>query len=402
MPPKKIKKPSAKKKPAAKKKKIVPVLIRTSEFTTYEACKWQWDRAFNDKMKPIREKPALRFGSLIHEALELRYPVGTKRGPHPAETFERLFEEEEESIEGFYDAEGEWADACELGIDMLNGYVDEYGEDEEWEVIASEMTFQVPVYDPLTGELLFYYVGTMDGVWKHRRTKRTRVNDYKTTSGDPVKEAQAKYALDPQSTSYWTWGCDFLIQEGILPAREVEEMDGMLYTFLKKAKKDLRPQNAEGLYLNQPTKPILLEQYKNLGKTPPKKGEGSGKDGNVVVADLLADLGPEAVLLGEVSDRQPGPRFHRETVYRSQAERENARHRAIQQFKEMARVRSGEAEAYKSPGTGFPHEQCKACGYRDLCELHESGDDWKSVAAATMGTWEPNSAHEIKEEGKSR
>ena len=109
-----------------------------------------------------------------------------------------------------------------------------------------------------------------------------------------------------------------------------------------------------------------------------------------------------ALTLGEVSDRQPVPRFHRDVVYRSQHEREMARVRAVEQFKRMELVRTGKIAAYKSPGTGFPDEQCKACGFRDICELHESGDDWEGVRDVTMTTWEPYGAHEVQEEGKSK
>lgn len=399
--------PAKKAKPKKPKKLVLPKLVqvRTSERSQFERCKWAWNLSYNEHLKPINEAPALKFGTLVHEALELRYPPGKKRGPLPAESFERIFDEHEakaERMPGFRDAEDEWIDAKELGINMLEGYVEEYGEDDEWEVIASEMTFQVLVCDPRTGKPLFIYVGTMDGVWRNLRSKKIRVNDYKTTKGDPTKEGANKYTLDEQATSYWTWGCDWLLEKKILKPRELEDLDGMLYTFLRKAMKDERPQNADGLYLNQPTKGALMAHYANIDREPPARGSGSGTNGNVVVADLLADLGSEALLLGEVSDRQGVPRFFRDIVYRSDTERENARLRAVQQFYEMERFRSGDAYPYKSPGTGFPDEQCKGCGFRDICELHESGDDWEGVRDVTMTTWNPYSAHEVQEEGKGK
>ena len=42
--------------------------LRTSERTTFKRCLWQWDRNYNDRLRPIREAPALRFGTLIHKA----------------------------------------------------------------------------------------------------------------------------------------------------------------------------------------------------------------------------------------------------------------------------------------------------------------------------------------------
>lgn len=356
------------------KAKAPKTLIRTSEFTTFKRCRWQWDRNYNDRLQPREQQPALRFGSLVHAALELRYPPGTKRGPKPAVTFEKLYEQELREAEktwGFRDADGEWADAGQLGVAMLENYVKEYGKDEEWKVLASEMTFQVPVYSPehpdgngymnLRGEriprkvVLFYYVGTMDGVWQNRMDGGVRINDYKTTKGDPEKEAQGKYQQDEQASAYWTYGVDWLEAKGILKPKELQALDGMLYTFLRKAKPDERPKNAQGQSLNQD---------------------------------------------GSVSKKQPGLYFFRDLVYRSREQTTRMRERSLQVALEMQAVRDGKLAAYKSPGTGFPDQQCKACSYADICELDEMGEDWHLLARSTMTKWDPYDAHVIQEEGK--
>lgn len=366
----------ASRKPRAKRAHTPDApLIRTSEFSSFKRCRWQWDRNYNDRLQPRTEAPALRFGTLVHKALELRYPPGIKRGPKPAATFEKLYEKELAEAEhgwGFRDADGDWANAAELGVSMLENYVATYGRDEEWKVLGSEMTFKVPVHSPahpdgtggylnLVGErvpkqvVLFYYVGTMDGVWQNRMDGGVRINDYKTTKGDPVKEALAKLTLDEQGTAYWTWGVDYLEQQGLLRPKQLQALDGMLYTFLRKAKKDERPTDARGQALN--------------------------KDGSV-------------------SARQPGAYFHRELVYRDREQTDKARERAVHVAMEMAAVRAGVLAVYKSPGLSFPDQQCKGCGYFDLCELHEIGADWESLRDATMKPWDPYSAHEIAEEGK--
>lgn len=346
-------------------------LIRTSERTNFKRCRWMWDRGYNDRLKPIVERPALRFGTLIHAALEKRYPPGIKRGPKPAETFQKLYAKELKEVEakwGFRDADGEWSDALGLGVDMLEGYVETYGRDEDWEVIASEMTFKVPVYGrqedsglwvpSVKGEsgskVLFHYVGTMDGVWKNRMDGGVRINDYKTTSKDPTKEGGGKAVLDEQATAYWAWGVDWLIAKKILKPRDQQALDGMLYTFLYKAKRDERTVDAHGHALN--------------------------KDGTV-------------------SRRQPTPRFHRDIVYRAEHDRNEARQRAIQEVGEMNMVKAGTLQPYKTPETGAMGH-CSWCQFNDICELHEVGADWEALRDATMEEWEPYGAHEIKEEGK--
>jgi hypothetical protein len=368
-------------KPKAKRRKKSqpgppPPMVRTSERSSFKRCVQQWQWGYVEGLKPRDEAPALRFGSLVHKALEVRYPPGIKRGPKPAETFEKAYHaelKEAEKLWGFRDADEEWESALDLGVDMLEAYVEEYGRDEEWEVIASEMTFKVPIYTPfierpgegegylqLDGSLsarkrvLFYYVGTMDGVWKSRMDGGVRINDYKTTKGDPERESEGK-TFDEQSTAYWTWGVDWLIKKKILKPKDQEALDGMLYTFLRKAKRDERPQNADGYYLN--------------------------KDGSV-------------------SQKQPPSLFHRALIYRGETDRENARQRATEDAMEMARVRRGDRAVTKSPGTGYPDMQCKACQFRDMCELHEVGADWEALRDAMMTIWNPYDAHEVKEEGR--
>lgn len=370
------KKPAAKRKPKGRRPKKAAApdapLIRTSERSSFKGCRWSWERNYVDNLQPIRTAPALRFGSLIHKALELRYPPGVRRGPKPAETFEKLYLAEQAEAEEKWGtfADDEWIDALELGVSMMESFINEYGRDEEWQVIASERTFRVPVPYPahpsgegfanLNGEqvaeqgVLFYYVGTMDGVWRNRMDKGVRIIDWKTTKGDPTKVKQLM--MDDQATAYWTWGVDSLIADGILKPKDQQALDGMLYTYLRKGKPDPRPTNADGYCLN--------------------------KDGTV-------------------SKSQPSPLFHRELVYRSEANRERARERASAEAIEMAAVRQGRMAVYKTPGSG-PQSHCNWCGYRDLCELHESGADWEGLRDVTMTQWDPYGDHEIEEEGKGR
>lgn len=404
------------------------ILMRTSERSTFNRCRWQWGRIYGEGLKAIQEHPALRFGSLVHESLEVRYPVGLKRGPHPAQTFEKLYAADLKKNEdewGMF-ADEEWTDALELGVDMLTGYVDKYGRDEQWEVLASEMKFAVPVYMPrdkavpvlnniLVGALmeagkltvrqvegkdpLFWYVGTMDGVWKDRSSGRTRINDYKTTSGDAVKEGEAKSVLDEQATSYWTFGVDYLIAKALMKSRAIEALDGMLYTFLKKSKRDDRPVNAQGYALNKPKKEAVDAYYE--AENIPKPTKGTGKNGNVLLDDLIANLGDAAAQLGETSKDQPAKRFHREIVYRGQADREAARARVVEEFLEMQAVKAGLLPYRKTPGSSYPSLQCKACSVRDMCETDEAGQDWEETRDLIMTSWNPYDAHEIVEEGKA-
>lgn len=375
MSPKTASKPNRVAKKPKSKSSQPERLVRTSERSTFKRCRFQWHFDYVQRLKPEQEKAALRFGTLIHAALEDRYPKGIKRGKHPARAFEKHYKADlkyaEANWKTFDPEDEEWVDALELGIDMLEGYVEKYGRDEEWEVIASEMNFRVPVFLPegfehellevavgsdrlkkvLEGkEPLFHYVGTMDGVWRNRMDKCIRIVDYKTTSKDAKKEAEGKTVLDMQGTAYWTWGCDYLINEGILKPRNLESLDGMLYVFLKKTKRDDRPTDDLGRSLN--------------------------KDGSV-------------------SKVQPAPRFCRHIVYRGEADREGARSQVCKEVIEMELVKRGILSAYKHEETGS-NGHCNWCSYRDVCELHAAGADWRMMRDATLVEWNPYDAHEIK------
>lgn len=370
-----------------------PLPVRTSERGTWKRCRQQWAYAYLELLKPKTEAPALRFGSLIHKALEIRYPKGVKRGPHPAKTFAKLFDAELSEAEtkwGFTDSDGDWANARDLGVAMMNAYVDEYGKDEQYKVLASEMTFRVPVLNPNTGKVAFYYVGTIDGLWEDRRDKAKLLNDYKTTKNNP-KDLDY-LALDDQADAYWTWGVDFLRQEGLL--KPSDKLKGMIYTYLRKGFPDERPQNADGNRLNKPKKDALVVAADNVGL------ETKGLKVDELVAELEA-LGVDTAQLGEISKDQPAPLFHREKVFRSDVEREFVRPMAYSEAKEMFQARKGKLDIYMNPGGAPPMNNCRFCGFKELCEIKKVGGDLDAMVKATMKTWDPYDAHEVAEEGKS-
>src|SRR5262245_57399938 len=163
-------------------------LIRTSEQQSYNRCKWAWDLSYNQRLRQKRPGPVLRFGTLVHEALAEWYIPGRKRGEHPARAFVRVYDQHvaetgEFVIRGIDSEtdEKKWEDARELGVDMLTRYVDHFGHDEDWEVIATECPFQAPVLHPRTGRVLFEMVGTLDLIMRQVSTKRIFVWDHKTT-----------------------------------------------------------------------------------------------------------------------------------------------------------------------------------------------------------------------------
>lgn len=319
------------------------MMIRTSERTSFKRCRMQWRWGYLDKLNANTPNRHLRFGLLVHEAFAVWYKPGIKRGRLPVKTFIKLLEADEAQHGPLMmkDWEADKAlSAYDLGVAMLESYVDLYGKDERYEIIRPEMPFALDVHDD-HGKYLFTYVGTMDAVVRDLVTGRIGLMEHKTGAKLSIP---APLALDEQAGSYWAYAPDFLRAEGVMDADE--EMDFILYNFLKKSMPDTRPVNEDGHSLN--------------------------KDGSV-------------------SKLQPAPRFRRELVYRSDADRANLMKRVRQEAREIRKAREGKLPLYKNPG-----EHCNWCQFRDMCEVHESGSDWRAMRRALFTEWKPYEVHDAE------
>jgi len=280
---------------------------------------------------PKGESPdALWFGIGVHIALAEWYKLGLKRGPHPAKTFAEWCGEEEREIRASYgDRDSEWydepkfEDARDLGIAMLEGYVDEYGKDPTWDVIAIEQQFRITLMR--AGVPIAEFWSTFDGVYRDLADRgKIKLMEHKTT-----RAIQPAYlALDDQGGAYWAVAGYLLRKNGILkPGEDIAEIT---YNFLRKAQPDPRERNAEGAYLN---------------------------------------------LDGSVSKKQPPPLFAREPVERHPAEQKRQLERLSDEVAVMNAMRSGELPITKSTT-----KDCTFCEFFVMCQLHErGGDKWQSL-----------------------
>ncbi len=319
--------------------------ISFSQRGTFKRCHWKWWMEYEERWSPIRDAPALVFGTWMHKALAAYYKPGLKRGPKPWLTFEKVYAEaakKQLTDFGFHvEEDDKWVSAAELGPAMLRHYVEHYTSgvpkiaDDEIEVVVTEKRFETIIPHPETGEPWFRFVGVIDNVWRHLPTKRLYIVDHKTAAAINTRYL----SLDQQSTGYWTYGVDWLIEQGLLP--DGAKLDGILFNILRKAKKDERPQNETGQYLNQD---------------------------------------------GAISQKQPAPYFARIPIMRDVNERDRLKNRLLVEFADIERVRRGGVrEAYKNEG----QFTCPGCWLFDICELHEIGLDWQGMAEHTVREWEP-------------
>lgn len=354
------------------------VFLRTTERKTFANCRFQWKWSFVDLWEAKRQKPALVFGGLCHDALARWYIPGRKRGADPAKTFHRLYNEIPEEFDVFVDDEK--VDALELGIEMLKGYVAHWGRDDNFNVISSELHFEVDVYDRY-GKYMFTYAGSFDLAYEDLNTGQFGLIETKTAASINTRFL----SMDEQAGSYWVFAPLVLQHLGRIP--KGQDIHFILYNFLRKAMPDLRPTNAAGARLNKPSKDVLLEQCAVRSLIVPKGATVAA------LSEVLSNAGIDPLQFGEPSKSQPPPLYDRTRVYRDTADRENLLYRARAQSYEMGLVKKGKLPMYKNPSASYPNQQCLGCEFGDVCEMHETGGNWEELARLTMGTWDPYEDH---------
>lgn len=304
--------------------------LRTSERSAFRRCpqKWWWE--YRDGLVPKGEVPDARwFGIGIHLALAEWYGKGKRRGRHPAKVFAEWCGDKIREIRAamserdsdWYD-EPKYEDAYELGVAMLNHYVETYGKDPEWHVIATEQSFQVKVQR--AGKPIAIFASTFDGVIRDESDGEIYLMEHKTAS-----QIQLPYLeLDDQAGVYWAVAQAVLRAKGVLKADE--SIAGIVYNFLRKSKPDPRPRNATGAYLNMD---------------------------------------------GSVSKKQPADPFVRHIVERQPQEQKSQMERLSDEVAWMNAVRSGTLPVIKNTT-----KDCTFCDFFDMCKLHERGGDaWKEL-----------------------
>jgi hypothetical protein len=323
-------------------------IIRTSERRTFKECQQKWWWAWRMGLKSKHEdQTALWFGSLIHDCLEQHYcGPGLKRGPHPADTFEALVKgiDDEYYINTGTRESEKWINAVELGVAMLEGYIEEYGDDETWSIVAPERSFQINIphfkrNKDGTHPILGIYAGTFDLVYFDLETEMYMLGEHKTA----MKPGVGHLSLDDQAGSYWLIAPRILEAEGLLKKGDV--IGGITYNFLQKKMPDSRPVNDQGKSLN-----------KN----------------------------------GSVSKIQPTSRYLRHVVERSQAERRVQLSRIQNELAWMDVARRIPDRITKNPTY-----MCERfCQFHSMCEMHEKGgDDWKQLKRAMYKVRDPYADH---------
>jgi hypothetical protein len=332
-------------------------LIRTSERGTFKECQWRWYHEWALGYRSPNVPTWSWFGTAIHKALEVRYPIGTKRGPlgEVLEAFELACGEEHGRIwekGGDLDDE-EVHDSMELGKAMLIGYVKHYDQDSRWQVIHTEQPFQIDVRSPRTGRLVAIYCGTWDLFVWDRVDKVYRLVDHKTRA--QFKQDWSFFDLNDQAGSYQWVAPEVLRHLGLLGKNDV--IDGIVFNMLRKAMP--QPTAEDGIRYNLPKKAHYLAALSKVSTNP-----RLDKFGVVALQKLAKEAGLE--VRGDPRAVQPTPLFRRYTTTRGIEQRVNQGRKVLAEATHMDLVRRGRLPLLK-----HPTEDCVRCPLFDGCQIDE-------------------------------
>ena len=317
--------------------------LRNSERSAFKRCPQRWWWSYREGLVP-KGQPSnpLWFGTGIHLCFALWYKPGTVRGVDMNETWESYVDGEIRFIKTQANADdtteekvAEYVEAREPGHIMLNGYVEAYGLEEHWDVIAPEQIFAVIIPDDM-GDPIVELVGTFDGVYRDLSDGKIKLMEHKTAGQISTKHLP----LDDQAGTYWAVATHVLRENDLI--RPKERISGITYNFLRKAKPDERPVGPDGFAHNKPTKAHYLEALNPVGE---------GLDLSKIPLTRLASMAEAngIEVWGDVSKIQPAKNFVREFVPRTAYERKRQIERIADEALSMEAMRTGDLPLYKTP-----------------------------------------------------
>lgn len=188
--------------------------ISASSISAFKACPTRYRLAYVEAIRPATDAQPLRMGTAWHKGLEVLemvvgtvpgdegfpLPVGVSSDPLPTVTEENRFELAVAFATQVYEIVPDWADPTDWAIEReivanaLCVYHWLYGSESEYETVATELDFDLPLVNPETGHSTpnFRRVGKIDRIIRHKGSGRMLIQENKSTSK----------AIDSGST-YW-------------------------------------------------------------------------------------------------------------------------------------------------------------------------------------------------------
>lgn len=225
-------------------------LLTKSRLQTWRDCRRKHRLMYLEGWRPRVPGDALRFGTLVHTALEAWWSHGgTDRLPAALKAIEG------KGIDAFEQVAAEA---------LMAGYNARWAADDTYEILAVERTFTVPLLNPESGasSRTWLLAGKLDVIVRNRITDQRLFIEHKTSSEniyDPADPYWIKLGMDPQVSQY------YLGAEGV-----GHSVEGCLYDVLLKPRKEplkaTPPENRRytktgALYASQRERDETPEEY---------------------------------------------------------------------------------------------------------------------------------------------
>lgn len=362
-------------------------------------CPQMWYWGYVEALTPrVEKKAAADFGTLFHVSLAEYYLPGTQRGPHPADTWERLAKEQITTIKTFELQDDElvatWEDFYELGLALAEAYIERYQGDPHWCVLDAERRFAVTIPDiRIPPQLrdghkgytpICTLVGTFDLCIRDLNDGLVKMVDHKTVN----RLYTGHLELDPQPSTYIAVATKVLRDQELIGPKE--SVKGMEYNFIKRAKLDERIRDANGVVRNKPLKKHYIDA---ITKWEAERVVGDPYTEKTLSKWTIPELAEAAekrdlTVIGDPSKDQSSGNFVRVFVPRSPKARQRTIIRISQEASVMEMIAAGKLPVIKNTT-----KDCAFCKFYDLCELDENGEDTTYFKETVFKKQDPYADH---------
>lgn len=308
-------------------------VLTNSELKVFRRCACEHRFAYGLGYRPVHEATPLRFGSVVHTALEAWWKESILLPGASAE--QRL----QAALASLPDA----ADPFELvrAVEMLHGYTLRWG-GERYDVLAVECEFRAPLINPYTRRpsRTFELGGKIDAIARDLSDGRVYIVEHKTSSEDvsPGSNYWQCLRLDAQVSMYYRG------------ARALGyDVSGVVYDVLGKPK-----------HVPSKATPIEKRQYR--------------KDGGLYATQRASDETPREyqARVREAMAEEPDRYFARGTVVRLEDEESLA---AWDAWQLAQQIREGDRFQRYPRNTDSCKRWGRLCSYFGVCTKTESLED---------------------------
>jgi hypothetical protein len=266
--------------------------VSATSLQTYKACPVRYRIGYVEGIRLAEDPPPFRMGTAWHRGLEvLEMIAGTLVGDVAITEDNRLEIAVTEATAVYQDIPA-WADATEWAVEReivanaLAAYHWLYGTGSEYETVATELQFELPLVNPETGHATpnFVRVGKIDRIVRHKGTGRLMIQEYKSTSKP----------IDSGSTYWDRLRKDTQLKFYINAARDLQEKDP--------GTSEIGIGSLSGLLHDVFHKPTIKPSKLTMGESAEfvKTGDYCGQKFDVVTPSEIAELTCPSIIVDGV------------------------------------------------------------------------------------------------------